>query len=318
MNITGLASMRRAQGRIRSRVASLAGRALRAAGIPLVLVVTAATFATAFVSPANASTTGSGYIPFPTGFATKVAQGNFGSFSHNNVWNYYAWDFVGSSSSIAGVPVWSATNGTVVYARNTFQGQVTSFGSCYASGNFVIVRNLDGTYTQYLHMQYLSEPVRVGDTVRIGQPLGRVGNTGYTGGAYHLHTQWLSQLTSPSCGIGYSTRASYVGVGVPVTWQIVTSNNPGTGSVSTHHYFKVSGTGGAGLYERTGPGTSFSAIRLLAEGTTIDILCQTRSSSAVGGSYIWDKLNDSYRGFVSDNYVNTPVWNAFTPGIPQC
>jgi hypothetical protein len=148
--------------------------------------------------------------------------------------------------------------------------------------------------------------------------LGRVGNTGFTGGAYHLHTQWLYQLTSPGCGIGYSTPGSFTGIGVPTTGQVLTSNNPGTGTTTTHHYYTVTGTGGSGLNERTGPATSYSVIRTLAEGTTVDIICQSRSTSAVGGSYIWDKLNDASRGWVSDYYLNTPVFNGFTPGIPQC
>src|SRR4051812_15534927 len=82
---------------------------------------------------ASATSSGSGYLPFPTGYPANVTQGNFGSFSHNNVYNYYAWDFVAATGSIAGVPVWSATNGTVAYARNTVSGQVDDFNSCFAA-----------------------------------------------------------------------------------------------------------------------------------------------------------------------------------------
>jgi YD repeat-containing protein len=80
--------------------------------------------------------------------------------------------------------------------------------------------------------------------------------------------------------------------------------------------YHVSGTGGAGLKERTGPGTDFPAPNILGEGTTINLVCQTMSTSVVGGSAVWDKLNDN--NFVSDFYTDTPVYANYSPGIPQC
>jgi hypothetical protein len=80
--------------------------------------------------------------------------------------------------------------------------------------------------------------------------------------------------------------------------------------------YRVYGTGGLGLKERSGPGTEYSVIGVLAEGTWIDITCQQRSGSSVGGSSIWDRLNGG--AWVSDYYVSTPVFNDFSPGIPRC
>jgi murein DD-endopeptidase MepM/ murein hydrolase activator NlpD len=219
--------------RCRARNREGLGRVLHILGAAAIgMILMAALVVVHGAEPASASTTGSGYLPFPKGFVARVEQGNFGSYSHNNAYNYYAWDFVAASGSIAGEPVLSSTNGTVVYARNTMTGQVTDFNSCFAAGNFVIVDNHDGTFTQYLHMGYLSERVKAGDPVRVGNVIGTVGNTGFTGGAYHLHTQWLYKLTSPTCGIGYSTPGTYLGVGVPQPGQLVTSNNPGASAVA--------------------------------------------------------------------------------------
>jgi len=82
--------------------------------------------------------------------------------------------------------------------------------------------------------------------------------------------------------------------------------------------YAVHGTSGAGLRERTGATTTSSIIRTLPEGQAIVITCQVRSSSAVNGSYIWDRLSDGTNGFVTDYYTTTPVFNGFSPGIPRC
>ncbi|HVE80884.1 MAG TPA: SH3 domain-containing protein [Candidatus Dormibacteraeota bacterium] len=80
--------------------------------------------------------------------------------------------------------------------------------------------------------------------------------------------------------------------------------------------YKVQGTKGAGLRIRSGPGTEHSQVGSLAEGATVDIACQVRSGSNVGGSTIWDQI--SGRGWVSDYYVTTPRFNDFSPGIDRC
>jgi hypothetical protein len=85
--------------------------------------------------------------------------------------------------------------------------------------------------------------------------------------------------------------------------------------------YAVSGTEGHGLYERTGPGYSnYSAVRLLSEGTQVTITCQTLGefvTPAKGrGSEIWDKLTSGE--YVSDDYIDTPRVNEFTPGLGVC
>jgi murein DD-endopeptidase MepM/ murein hydrolase activator NlpD len=55
-----------------------------------------------------------------------------------------------------------------------------------AGGNYVVVDIGKGRYAIYAHMQPDSLKVKVGDTVKTGQVLGLLGNTGNTDGA-HLH-----------------------------------------------------------------------------------------------------------------------------------
>ena len=79
--------------------------------------------------------------------------------------------------------------------------------------------------------------------------------------------------------------------------------------------YNVTGTGGVGLNARSGPGTGYSIVRKIPEGNAIDISCQTTGES-VRGSAIWDKLSDGT--FISDFYTTTPVYAAYSPGIPVC
>ncbi|MFF3505208.1 SH3 domain-containing protein [Streptomyces sp. NPDC003247] len=63
---------------------------------------------------------------------------------------------------------------------------------------------------------------------------------------------------------------------------------------------------GVRLNVRSGPGTSYPVVKVLAEGTKVPIFCQTPGTT-VSGPYgttnIWDNIADSQ--FVSDAYVRT-------------
>lgn len=79
--------------------------------------------------------------------------------------------------------------------------------------------------------------------------------------------------------------------------------------------YNVTGTGGVGLRARSAPSTSANIIRVIPEGGAIDIACQTHGDN-INGSTIWDKLSDG--SYVSDFYTTTPVYAAYSPGIPVC
>jgi len=124
------------------------------------------------------STTGSGNIrwPFPTavpissGFGDRVAPCRYCSSNHRGV------DFNPGN----GAPIFAVADGVVTSAE---------FGGGY--GQFVYIEhNINGqsVISVYAHMQRNSSPLRVGDTVRVGDFIGLVGNTGTSTGP-HLHLE---------------------------------------------------------------------------------------------------------------------------------
>ncbi|MET9387140.1 SH3 domain-containing protein [Streptomyces sp. NPDC002928] len=63
---------------------------------------------------------------------------------------------------------------------------------------------------------------------------------------------------------------------------------------------------GVRLNVRSGPGTSYTVVRVLAEGSKVPIFCQTPGTSVTGPygtTNIWDNIDDSQ--YVSDAYVHT-------------
>jgi uncharacterized protein YraI len=63
---------------------------------------------------------------------------------------------------------------------------------------------------------------------------------------------------------------------------------------------------GVRLNVRSGPGTNYTVVRVLSEGSRVPIYCQTPGTTVTGPygtSRIWDNISDGE--FVSDAYVNT-------------
>jgi murein DD-endopeptidase MepM/ murein hydrolase activator NlpD len=70
----------------------------------------------------------------------------------------------------------TAEKGTPVLSMSS--GRVEAMGWTFYSGDRVGVRGDDGRYYFYAHLSAFA-PLRIGDRVEAGTPLGRVGNTGY-------------------------------------------------------------------------------------------------------------------------------------------
>jgi len=81
------------------------------------------------------------------------------------------------SNGRQGDPVLATAGGTVVAA---------GFDQSY--GNMVILRHANGYFTRYGHMQSLA--VKKGQSIKQGQMLGKIGNTGLSTGA-HVHYEVL-------------------------------------------------------------------------------------------------------------------------------
>ncbi|MFF1548322.1 SH3 domain-containing protein [Streptomyces sp. NPDC058291] len=91
-----------------------------------------------------------------------------------------------------------------------------------------------------------------------------------------------------------------------VTTAAVTTAAVTTAAVTTAALTYYPVAPGVRVNVRSGPGTGYSVVRVLAEGVKVPILCQTPGAS-VSGPYgttnIWDNIADGQ--FVSDAYVRT-------------
>lgn len=86
-------------------------------------------------------------------------------------------------------PVYAMASGMVVRAVNTLRDNaIGETDRSNIDGNHVMIAHDDGTFSLYDHLRQGSVGVGVGDAVRAGQLLGRVGNSGNTSEP-HLHLQ---------------------------------------------------------------------------------------------------------------------------------
>jgi murein DD-endopeptidase MepM/ murein hydrolase activator NlpD len=115
-------------------------------------------------------------LPYPVGTSYAVQQGNCSGFGHSGFWKY-SYDF----DMPIGTLVTAARAGIVEYSYGGGRdGDVSQT-------NLVVVRHDDGTVAVYSHLTHDGALVVVGTTVSAGDPIGRSGNSGDTGGLRHLH-----------------------------------------------------------------------------------------------------------------------------------
>ncbi|WP_165898664.1 M23 family metallopeptidase [Tumebacillus sp. BK434] len=140
--------------------------------------------------------------PWTGGKTYQCTQGNFGSYSHYDVWNQYAWDFALPS----GTPVRAVSSGTI-----TFKGWDTT-----GYGNKVVIRHPDGSYSQYAHNSSFGI-YNVGQWVARGSVVSYSGSSGNSSGP-HLHFQIID-------GNGYSQPSRFTDIGNPTAGYSYTSGN---------------------------------------------------------------------------------------------
>jgi len=94
----------------------------------------------------------------------------------------------------AGTDIPAAEGGTVIYSgfnENKY-------------GNTVILKHDDGTYTLYAHMNGKNMK-KVGESVKKGEKLGEVGNSGCPTEGPHIHYEWIKNTTLPENNTGGPT-----------------------------------------------------------------------------------------------------------------
>ncbi len=175
------------------------------------------------------------FLPAPAGTTLLVAQGN-GDAAFRGPDERYAFDFTASDGASV-FPVVAARGGTVMATRDSARGgrcaesATRSRPDCWRDVNYVLIDHGDGTSGLYLHLERGRPPVRAGDVVSTGQPLGSAGDSGWTD---RVGLQFQVQRTpawNEQGGGGWflteSLPVTFADAGVPLTGSLVTSANPG-------------------------------------------------------------------------------------------
>lgn len=120
-------------------------------------------------------------LPYKSSKKFKISQGFKGQYSHTGRGNRYAVDI----AMPIGATVSAVYSGIVADLRDDFSmGGSTNY--FLDKANHVTVMHEDGTIAIYAHILYGSAKVKIGDKVKAGDELARVGNTGFSTGP-HLH-----------------------------------------------------------------------------------------------------------------------------------
>ena len=139
-------------------------------------------------SGASTNPSASGFIwPVPSAYARITTGINYSSGQYHG-----AVDF--GCGGIDGQPIYAVADGYVVTS--------TRLNGSY--GNYILIAHANGLYTLYAHGQDGSRTVSAGQTVKQGQQIMRVGNTGNSTGP-HLH---FEVRKSPGT---YSNRVNPIG-----------------------------------------------------------------------------------------------------------
>jgi murein DD-endopeptidase MepM/ murein hydrolase activator NlpD len=119
-------------------------------------------------------------LPVPKGQLQRIDRSS--SPAHQgNLRN--AIDFIADEET----PVLAAADGIVTFVKDD-SNTGGSNPTYWSYTNFIVIMHSNGEYSRYDHLSYNSSKVKVGQHVRAGEEIARVGMTGYT---YlpHLHFQ---------------------------------------------------------------------------------------------------------------------------------
>lgn len=130
-----------------------------------------------------------------------VTQGNKGEITHQRFWAY-AWDFEIMDTAgktwadnpldpteyfCYGKTVSASADGSIARMVDTIPDNVINQINTYEKwGNYIVISHGNGIFSLYGHLKAGSVRVAVGDYVKLGDPLARVGNSGRSA-VPHLH-----------------------------------------------------------------------------------------------------------------------------------
>ena len=120
-------------------------------------------------------------LPYLKGRQYEIMQSYGGAFSHKSTSSYYAIDF----SLQVGDTVVAARDGVVFFVKEDSREHCPT-PKCIGKANKILISHQDGTYANYVHLDYEGALVDVGDTINAGEIIGISGMTGFTTKP-HLH-----------------------------------------------------------------------------------------------------------------------------------
>jgi peptidase M23-like protein len=118
----------------------------------------------------------------PSGGALDYRGGNYTYDGHNAI-DYTLANFAAMD---AGVPVYAAAAGTVIYTHDGEFDRCSRTTVCGNFPNYVGIQHANGIVSEYLHLKKNSISVSVGQPVTAGQQIAEVGSSGLSSDA-HLH-----------------------------------------------------------------------------------------------------------------------------------
>ncbi|WP_218599604.1 M23 family metallopeptidase [Polaribacter sp. NJDZ03] len=123
-------------------------------------------------------------LPFKKGKKFKVSQGYNGTITHQKK---NALDFL----MPIGTDIYAAREGVVIKVVDHNTKTCVTKG-CLEFNNYILIYHLDGTFSDYVHIDTNSASVKPGDKVAKGQLIAKSGNIGWSTGP-HLHFEVFKQ-----------------------------------------------------------------------------------------------------------------------------
>ncbi|MEM6632730.1 MAG: M23 family metallopeptidase [Bacteroidota bacterium] len=121
-------------------------------------------------------------LPFPEGKSYSIIQGYNGSYSHQGTYSRYALDF----DTRIGDTICAADKGVAVGVIEGYKEWGDNRKWRDFANYITLYHPHSGLFTQYVHLDFEGSLVAVGDSVKMGQPIGISGKTGWSS-VEHLH-----------------------------------------------------------------------------------------------------------------------------------
>jgi hypothetical protein len=179
-------------------------------------------------------------------------------------------------------------------------------GSSY--GKWIEINHGNGHRSRYAHLD--TQIVSVNQSVKRGQQIGTLGNTGGSSGP-HLHYEQRKDGATVRASFN-SVEALYYGTKNYTSANGCTGGGGGGGDDAVGRIT----TGGSSLSIHADASNASAVVGSVADATQVTISCQKQGESVTGTygtSTLWDKIGT---GFVPDTYVSTGSDGQVAPTCP--